>query len=406
MSQAPALTRRIPVLSLFALCALLAVPLLMLSARSAGAQQATVNLGTAGSFAVLGGTTVTNTGPTVVSGDLGVSPGNAVTGFPPGQVNNGQIHAGDATAAQAQSDLTAAYNSAAGRACNTTLTGQDLGGKTLTAGAYCYAAAAQLTGPLTLDAQGDAGAVFIFQIGSTLTTASTSSVNLINGAQACNVFWQVGSSATLGTNTSFKGNILALQSITLNTGATITNGRALARNGAVTMDSNTITRATCAAAPTPTTSPTATASPTASATPTPTATPTATTTPSPTTSPTATTSPGATPAPTTSPGVIPVPTVPSDNDGAGDADGSAGGSGDEAGGGAGGAGGSGGSGGGGVSRFPAGGPATGGGSTAASSSSGLALTGAALLATVMAAGLVAGGIVLVRRGVGRKLRRG
>ena len=401
MSHAPALTRRISALSLFALCVLLAVPLLMLSARSAGAQQATVNLGTAGSFAVLAGSTVTNTGPTVVSGDLGVSPGNAVTGFPPGQVTNGQIHAGDATAAQAQSDLTVAYNSAAGRACNSNLTGQDLGGQTLTAGAYCFSTSAQLTGPLTLDAQGDAGAVFIFQIGSTLTTASASSVNLINGAQACNVFWQVGSSATLGTNTAFKGNILALQSITLNTNATITNGRALARNGAVTMDTNTITRATCAAAPTPTTSPTATAGPTATATPTP----TATTTPSPTTSPTATTSPGATPAPTTSPGVTPVPTVPGDSGGD---DGSAGGSGDEADDGIGGSGGSGsgGSSGGGVSRFPAGGAATGGGSTAVAANSGLALTGAALLATIIAAGLVAGGILLARRGVVRKLRRG
>ena len=225
--------------------------LISLSLASSAQAQAPVGLGTAGSFAVLGGSTVTNTGPTVVNGDLGVSPGNACTGFAspctgggPGTVN-GTIHAGDAVAAQAQSDLTTAYNSAAGRACDVNLTGQDLGGMTLTSGVYCFSSSAQLTGTLTLDAQGDPDAVFIFQIGSTLTTASNSSVNLINAAQACNVFWQVGSSATLGTTTSFQGNILALTTITANTGATV-DGRLLARNGAVNLDSNTITRARCA----------------------------------------------------------------------------------------------------------------------------------------------------------------
>jgi type VI secretion system secreted protein VgrG len=213
--------------------------------------QTAPTLGTAASFAVLGGSTVTNTGPTTVSGDLGVSPGTAVTGFPPGTVTNGTIHAADAVAAQAQSAVTTAYNSLAGQPCppGNNFTGTDLGGRTLVPGVYCFSTSAQLTGTLTLDAQGDAGAVFIFQIGSTLTTASGSSVLLINGASPCNVFWQVGSSATLGTATSFVGNILALTSIALNTGANITSGRALARNGAVTMDTNTISTGACAASP-------------------------------------------------------------------------------------------------------------------------------------------------------------
>lgn len=207
-----------------------------------------VTLGTADSFAVLAGSTVTNTGPSVVSGDLGVSPGSAVVGFPPGNVVNGTIHAGDAVAAQAESDAQTAYVALAGQACDVNLTGQDLGGLTLTSGVYCFDSSAQLTGTLTLDAQGDPDAVFIFQIGSTLTTASNSSVVLINGAQACNVYFQVGSSATLGTNTTFVGTIIALTSITANTGATV-DGRLLALNGAVTLDTNTITQKDCAPEP-------------------------------------------------------------------------------------------------------------------------------------------------------------
>jgi len=227
-------------------------------------------LGTAGSFAVLAATTVTNTGPTVVNGNLGVSPGNAVTGFPPGTVVGGTIHAGDAVAAQAQADALVAYNALAGQACNVNLTGQDLGGLTLTAGVYCFNSSAELTGPLILDAQGDPNAVFIFQIGSTLTTASSASVELINSADECNVFYQVGSSATLGTTTSFQGNILALTSITLNTGAT-EQGGLYALNGAVTLDSNVITAAVCnTQASTPTSTPTDAAV----ATNTPTSTPT------------------------------------------------------------------------------------------------------------------------------------
>jgi hypothetical protein len=226
---------------------LLVLALLVALALASSAQAQTVPLGTDNGFAVLGASTVTNTGPSVINGDLGVSPGTAVTGFPPGIVN-GTIHAADAVALQAQSDLTTAYNDAAGRACGVTLTGTDLGGLTLTSGVYCFSSSAQLTGTLTLDFQGNADAVFIFQIGSTLTTASSSSVNFINGGSSCNVFWQVGSSATLGTTTTFRGNILALTSITATTSATV-DGRLLARNGAVTLDSNVVTRTLCAAPP-------------------------------------------------------------------------------------------------------------------------------------------------------------
>jgi len=200
------------------------------------------------SFAVLGGSAVTNTAtPTIVNGNLGVSPGSAVTGFPPGIVTGGTIHAADAVAAQAQSDLTTTYVNLASEACGTDLTGQDLGGKTLTPGVYCFSTSAQLTGTLTLDAQGNPNAVFIFQIGSTLTTASASSVLLINGGSSCGVFWQVGSSATLGTGTALLGSIVALTSITLNTGASV-SGRVLARNGAVTLDDSHV--AVCSGGPT------------------------------------------------------------------------------------------------------------------------------------------------------------
>jgi hypothetical protein len=193
------------------------------------------------SFSVLGGTTVTNTAtPTVVNGNLGVSPGTAVTGFPPGVVVAGLIHSADAAAGQAQNSLTTLYNQLAGMACNTVLTGQDLGGLTLTPGVYCFSSSAQLTGTLTLNAQGDPNAVFVFQIGSTLTTASGSSVVLINNASSCGLFWQVGTSATLGTGTSLAGSIVALSSIALNSGSNV-GGRVLARNGAVTLDANQVT---------------------------------------------------------------------------------------------------------------------------------------------------------------------
>jgi uncharacterized protein with beta-barrel porin domain len=201
-------------------------------------------LGTAASFGVLAGTTVTNTNtPTIITGNVGVSPGSAVTGFPPGTVT-GTIYAGGAVALQAQSDDTIAYLNLAGRPVTQDLTGQDLGGKTLIAGVYGYTSSAQLTGTLTLDGQGNPNSVFIIKIGSNLTTASSSKINLINGAQGGNVFFQVGASATLGTTTSFVGDILALTAITLNTGANIICGDALAQNSFVHLDSNKITTCT------------------------------------------------------------------------------------------------------------------------------------------------------------------
>jgi len=218
---------------------------LFVSFVTANPAQAQVNLGTAGNFSVLAGSTVTNTGTTTVNGNVGVSPGSAVTGFPPGVVVGGTIHSNDATAVKAQSDMINAFNSITPMPCTADLTGQDLGGKTLTAGVYCFTSTAQLTGALTLDAQGNPNASFIFKIGSTLTTASASRVVMINGGSTCNVFWQVGSSATLGTTTTFAGDILALTSITLTTGANL-SGRALAHNGAVTLDTNAV--ATCGAA--------------------------------------------------------------------------------------------------------------------------------------------------------------
>lgn len=226
------------------LLAILGIAALLLTPSRASAQ---ITLGSAQSFAALGGSTVTNTGASAITGDVGVSPGTSVTGFPPGVVIGGAIHAGDAVAGQAQTDLTAAYNAVAGTACNVDLTGQDLGGLTLTPGVYCFSSSAFLTGTLTLDFQGNPNALFLFKIGSTITTASGSTVVPINGGSTCppNLFWQVGSSATLGTGSTFTGNILALTSITLTTGAEL-NGRALARNGAVTLDTNTV--ALCAPA--------------------------------------------------------------------------------------------------------------------------------------------------------------
>jgi type VI secretion system secreted protein VgrG len=215
--------------------------------------QAVELLGSASSFAVLAGSTVTNTGPSVITGNLGVSPGTSITGFPPGTVT-GTIYSAGAIAAQAQADLTTAYNALAGFVPNANLTGLDLGGLTLTAGTYRFDTSAQLTGGLILNAQNDPSARFVFQIGSTLTTANLSSVTLINGARADNLYFQVGSSATLGTGTTFQGSIVALTSITLNTSATIMDGRALARNGAVTLDTNRIAvplSATATAAPEP-----------------------------------------------------------------------------------------------------------------------------------------------------------
>jgi ice-binding like protein len=227
-----------------AVCFVLAVFLVVIPIA---AKAAPVGLATAQPFVVLGGAGVTNTGPSVLNGDLGVTPGTSLSGFGAPAVVNGATHDNDAVAAQAQADLTTAYNVAAEQpiAPGNDLTGVDLGGLTLSPGAYGFSTSAQLTGQLTLDAHGDPSAQFVFVIGSTLTTASASSVILTNGASPCNVFWKVGSSATFGSGTAFEGNVLALTSISLNSGVTVL-GRALARNGEVTLINDVLTLPGCA----------------------------------------------------------------------------------------------------------------------------------------------------------------
>ncbi len=263
-------------------------------------------LGVADPYAVLAYSTVTTIPPTVIVGDVGVAPGSAVTGGP---TVTGTIHSNDASAIAAQTAVGIAYTNLAGQSCTPAdhnLTGFDLGGMTLTPGVYCFSSSATLSIPaaptLTLDALGDPNAVWIFQVGSTLTTASASTVRVINGGQACNVFWQVGSSATIRTTTTFVGNILALASIDLQTNATV-SGRALALNGAVTMDANHVDFEACAAS-TATASPTASPTASATVTPSPTATPGGQT-PTPTATPV-----GQTPTPTATPvGQTPTPTA-------------------------------------------------------------------------------------------------
>ncbi|HUZ81551.1 MAG TPA: ice-binding family protein [Gaiellaceae bacterium] len=257
-----------PVLVLFGLAALVSLALV----SSAGAAPTAIPLGAGDSFAVLAGSGITNTGPTTIKGDIGTYPTTTIVGASSMTIT-GTNQGGDATTQQAQTDLTGAYNNAAGQGPTSPIAG-DLGGQTLTPGVYHSSSSIGLTGALTLNAGGDPSAVFVFQAGSTLTTASGSRINLVNGAQSCNVFWQVGSSATLGTGSTFRGSILAMTSITVTTGTAV-DGRVLARSGAVTLDTATITKPTCAA-PTSTTPTTTTTAPTTTTT-------TTTTTPTPTT---------------------------------------------------------------------------------------------------------------------------
>jgi hypothetical protein len=219
----------------------LALLSILVFASSALGAAASVGLGSAASFSVLAGSTVTNTGPTTMFGDLGLSPGSSVTGAPHVL---GATHVDDAVSIAAKNALTTAYNDAASRPSNGSA-GTDLAGQVFLPGVRTASSSLLLSsGAVTLDAQGDPNAVFIFQIASTLTTGSSTTVSLINGAQACNVFWQVGSSATLGTGTRFVGTVMALATITANTAATI-HGRLLAQTGAVNLDTNTITTSNC-----------------------------------------------------------------------------------------------------------------------------------------------------------------
>ncbi len=240
---------RVPLLLLLVSFAFLVLP------GVAFAAQPPVDLGTTESFAILAGSTITNTGSTIISGDaggnVGLYPGTAF----PGQASvtlSGEVHLADAVAQVAKDDLVTAYNDAAGRTPVTTIP-TELGGQTLTPGVYDSASGTfQITGTLTLDAQGDPDAVFVFQTASTLITASNSTVNLLNEARYCRIFWKVGSSATLGTGSHFVGHLFALTSIAAQTGATV-QGQLLARNGAVTLDTNTITNGLCATVATSTT---------------------------------------------------------------------------------------------------------------------------------------------------------
>jgi len=218
---------------------LLVLGILCLSTTLSHADELNV-LGTANNFAVLGATAVTNTGPTVLGADLGVSPGTSITGFPPGGFSNGGTQVGATASMQGQVDALAGYTALKALPFTQNLTGQDLGGQTLTPGVYFFSSSAQLTGPLTLNFDGLSNTSFVFQTGSTLTTASGSAVDVINQGTNDSIYWAIGSSATFGTTSSFEGDVIADQSITLTTGASIACGNAIALNGAVTLDTNNI----------------------------------------------------------------------------------------------------------------------------------------------------------------------
>nr|ALG05177.1 ice-binding protein [bacterium] len=274
------MNRRRRFAALAAAATMVAAGLLVSTAGSASALATTVPLGTAQSFAVLAGAGITNTGPTTITGDVGTDPIDTITGA--GSITlDGVYHLGDVVAETAKTDLVTAYTNAANQSDGTTDPGVDLSGQTLVAGIYGSAGVLGLTGTVTLDGAGASDGVWIFQSESTLITASSSVVSLTNGAQACNVYWVVPSSATLGTDSDFVGTILAQESITATTGVSI-NGRLLAQTAAVSLDSNTIIRSDCAprststVTVTDTTATTATVTDTATATGTTTATATAT----------------------------------------------------------------------------------------------------------------------------------
>jgi hypothetical protein len=227
-----------------AAAAVIAVLTLTLAGGASASSSSTPLLGTAADFSVLAGSAVTNTGPSVLASELGVSPGTAISGFPPG-LAHGATHSADAVASGAQNNLTIAYNdAAAAKTTNTVPDVGNIGGETLVPGVYASASSMLVNGTLTLNGGGNPNSVFIFKTGSTIVTGSASKVILENGAQACNVYWQVGSSATLGTDSTFVGTVMALTSISATTGVTV-DGALLARNGAVTLDSDTISPTSC-----------------------------------------------------------------------------------------------------------------------------------------------------------------
>ena len=241
--------------------ALAIVGLLFALGSNAVAAPTAVGLGKADSFAVLAGTTITNTGTTTITGDIGISPGSSLTGGPPLMILNGTSNVADPVALGAQAALGTAFDNAAGQTPATAIP-SELGGSKLVPGIYS-SGVFTITNTLTLDAGNDPNAVFVFQSAATLIAAAGSHVNLINGASPCNVFWLVRSSATLNTTADFSGNILALTDVHLRTGATV-QGRVLARNGEVTLDANTITRPTCSST---STTPSPSPSPASSTTP-------------------------------------------------------------------------------------------------------------------------------------------